>query len=39
VRITDWRVWRRFRIVFEHGVLDRPRSVHRPRKVYVLRRE
>jgi hypothetical protein len=39
VRMTDWRVWQRFRLVFERGVLDGPGHPHRPRKVYVLKRE
>lgn len=39
VRITDWRVWNRFRLVFEHGVLEGPPSVPKAWKLYVLRRE
>jgi hypothetical protein len=39
VRITDWRVWNRFRLVFEHGVLEGPPHVPKAWKLYVLKRK
>lgn len=38
VRISDWTVWKRFRVLFERGFLV-PRYEHRPTKVYTLRRD
>ncbi len=38
VHMWDVRVWRRFRLVFEHGVLDGLPSRHKPQKTYVLKK-